>query len=132
MNENIHRNLVQDILRMMAEHVSAAQKLLEQDGDQCIEVLKLLAKARWAGRQGSAALMAPCLDEKLGAVQATCGDLAEAELDRLIELTYFSLLNLCPSCRQEVGRSLIDKRSEGSANTAPTIFVSDSEGKFAL
>lgn len=132
MSEKTQRNLVRDVLRIMAEHVSAAQGLFKQDGDQCIEVLKLLEKARWAGRQGTAAIMAPCLDEKLTAVQATWGDSADEDLDQLIELAYFSLLNLCPSCRQEVGRSLTEMRPNIPATTVSTIFISDSEGKIAL
>jgi hypothetical protein len=104
----------------MYKHVSTAQGLLEQDGDLCIEVLKLLAETRWASRQGTAAIMTPCLDEKLGAVQAGLGDSAINEIDQLIKLAGFSLVNLCLSCHQEVGRTLIETRSVGAATTVLT------------
>jgi hypothetical protein len=117
MNENIQRNLVQDVLRIMAEHVSAAQVLLEQDGERCIDALKFLAEAFRAGSQGIVALMGTCLEETLDIVQAGSGDLASEEIDQLIKLADYSLLNLCFPCREEVGRSLTRTRSDATSST---------------
>lgn len=129
MSKKIHRTEVLTALQTMYKHVSAAQGLLEQDGDRCIEVLKLLAEAQRSGSQGIVALMALCLEEKLDAVQVGLGDSAAEEIDQLIGLADFSLLNLCLSCREEVGRSLTEMRPDGLATTSSATLVADSERK---
>lgn len=132
MSKKAQPKLVQDALRIMFERVSAAQGLIEQDGDRCISVLKLLVEARRAGSQGIVALMGTCFEEKLGAVQAGLGDSTAEEIDQLIGLADFSLLNLCFPCREEVGRSLTEMRPDNTAATSSATLVADSERKIVL
>lgn len=115
MSEKSQRAEILATLQTMSDYVSAAEGLLEQDGDQCMGVLKLLEEARRAGSQGVVALMGACLEEKLGVVQAGLGDSTAGEIDQLIKLTNFSLLNLCLPCREEVGRSLTETKPESAA-----------------
>lgn len=132
MSKKTQPKLVQDALRRMFERVSAAQGLLEQDGDCCIDLLKLLAEASQAGSLGIVAMIGPCLEEKLDVIQTGPGDSAVEEIDQLIKLADFSLLNLCLSCRKEVGRSLMQMRPDNTAATSPATPEADSERKIVL
>lgn len=132
MSTKAHRKTVQEALRIMFERVSTAQGLLEQDGDCCIDLLKLLAEASQTGSQGIVAMIGPCLEEKLDVIQTGSGDSAAEKIDQLIKLANFSLLNLCLSCREEVGRSLAELRPDHTAATSSATPEANSERKIVL
>jgi len=116
MSKYIKHTEILAALQAMTGHTAAAQGLIEQDGDRCIDALKFLAEARRAGSQRFVALMGTCLEEKPAAVQVGSGDLAGEEIDQLIKLADYSLLNLCFPCREEVGRSLTRIKSDATSS----------------
>lgn len=106
MSEHVKHKEAEAALQVMGSHITATQDLLERADDRCIAALRQLAKARSAGNEAIAAMLGPCIGQAFGSTQEGSEVSIGREIDQLIELVNFCLVNLCSSCRQEIGQSL--------------------------
>ncbi len=106
MSEHVKHKEAEAALQAMGSHIAATQDILERADDHCIAALGQLAKASSAGNEAIAAILGPCIGQAYGAKREGPKVSIGRDIDRLIELANFCLVNLCSPCRQEIGRSL--------------------------